>query len=78
MGMGLGGILVEVDATVGEFSEGSLLLDFGGCLSVLLWELIVSNCSSWLEDRTISARARREGQGEKRDRYARIRRPWLQ
>jgi len=34
-----GGILVEVDATVGEFSEGSLLLDLGGLLGVVfvLW-----------------------------------------
>jgi hypothetical protein len=30
-----GGILVEVDATVGEFSEGSLLFDFGGLLGVV-------------------------------------------
>jgi hypothetical protein len=44
--MGMEGILVEVDATVGEFSEGSLLLDFGGGLSVLLCEEGVSNCSS--------------------------------
>jgi len=30
-----GGVRVEVDATVGEFAEGSLLLDFGGLNGVL-------------------------------------------
>jgi hypothetical protein len=28
-------VLVEVDATVGEFAEGSLLLDLGGLNGVL-------------------------------------------
>jgi len=31
----VGGVLVEVDATVGKLSEGSLLLDLGGLNGIL-------------------------------------------
>jgi hypothetical protein len=31
-----GRLLVEIDAAVGEFAEGSLLFDLGGLLGVLL------------------------------------------
>lgn len=39
---GEGGVLVEVDATVGKLAEGSLLLDLGG-LDGILW-LKLSAC----------------------------------
>ena len=32
----MGGVLIEVDATVGKLAEGSLLLDLGG-LNGVLW-----------------------------------------
>jgi hypothetical protein len=31
----MGGVLIEVNSTVGKLSEGSLLLNLGGSLSVL-------------------------------------------
>lgn len=37
------GVLVEVDATVGELAEGSLLLDLGS-LNGVLFEDVVSLC----------------------------------
>ena len=37
------GVLVEVNATVGEFAEGSLLLDLGG-LGGILFDQVVSFC----------------------------------
>jgi len=35
VGMGIEGVLVEVDATVRELAKGSLLLDFGGLDGIL-------------------------------------------
>jgi hypothetical protein len=40
---GEGGVLVEVDATVGKLAEGSLLLDLGGLDGILVDE-VVSFC----------------------------------
>ena len=38
----MGGVLVEVDATVGKLAEGSLLLDLGG-LNGVLWLKMSAN-----------------------------------
>jgi hypothetical protein len=74
--VGWGDVLVEVDATVGEFSEGSLLLDFGGLLGivfVLRRKVFVSIDSSiststssipTREHEADSARDSRQGNGE--------------
>jgi len=50
--LGRGGrVLVEVDAAVGEFAEGSLLLDLGSLLGVLLvkaMSVLLKHHNGWL------------------------------
>lgn len=70
-----GGVLVEVDATVGELAEGSLLLDLGGLNGVLYGEGM-SACSSNFFHVCIRGTTEVDGRSWKGyRRYARIRQP---
>jgi hypothetical protein len=56
--LGRGGrVLVEVDAAVGEFAEGSLLLDLGSLLGVLLvkvMSVLFKHHNGWLRKLSVT------------------------
>ena len=56
----MGVVLVEVDATVGELAEGSLLLNFGRGLSVLFNEMVSIDSSRGHREGMESANLRKE------------------
>lgn len=61
----MGGVLIEVDSTVGELSERSLLLDLGGLNGVLFEEKMSAFALEGLEG-TLAQRASASCRREKR------------